>query len=133
MLKHTHREIEAAHRLGEALLAFATVVADAQAARDRAADAEARSRERASRPGGFGCQRPAFRDAEGSPDRLLLSAREAAEALQISPRTLWGMTAPRGPLPSVRIGSAVRYPVKDLERALERLKSTTPNEGDATP
>jgi predicted DNA-binding transcriptional regulator AlpA len=40
---------------------------------------------------------------------LLLRPREAAHVLSISERLLWSMTAPRGPIPVVRIGSAVRY------------------------
>jgi predicted DNA-binding transcriptional regulator AlpA len=44
--------------------------------------------------------------------------REAAKALGISPRTLWGLTAPRGPIPCVRVGSGKRqtvlYPKAEL-------------------
>jgi len=50
-----------------------------------------------------------------SPVRLLLQTREAAEALSISERTLWSLTAPRGSIPVVKIGRAVRYHVRDLE------------------
>lgn len=45
---------------------------------------------------------------------LLLTPREAAEALAISPRKLWGMTA-SGELPHVRLGRCVRYPVAELQ------------------
>jgi excisionase family DNA binding protein len=45
----------------------------------------------------------------GSPAPLLLTPRDAARALAVSPRTLWALTAPRGPIPAVRIGRAVRY------------------------
>mgnify|MGYP001287929504 CR=1 FL=1 len=49
--------------------------------------------------------------------KILLTLREAAEALGISERTLWSMTAPRGPVPVVRIGGrAVRYRVEALEQ-----------------
>ena len=44
---------------------------------------------------------------------LLVDAREAAQMLAISERTLWGWTAPRGPIPVVRCGRAVRYAVAD--------------------
>ena len=48
--------------------------------------------------------------------RLLLNARDAARALSISERTLWGLTEPRGPIPAVRVGArSVRYAVADLE------------------
>lgn len=39
----------------------------------------------------------------------LLKPQEAAQRLSISERTLWAHTAPRGPIPAVRIGNAVRY------------------------
>jgi len=41
--------------------------------------------------------------------KILLTPREAAEALGISERKLWGLTVPRGPIPVVRIGKSVRY------------------------
>jgi excisionase family DNA binding protein len=40
---------------------------------------------------------------------LLLTPREAAEALAVSERTLWSLTWPRGPIRAVRIGRSVRY------------------------
>lgn len=50
---------------------------------------------------------------------LSLRPRDAAKALGISPRTLWGLTTPRGPIPCVRLGNgtrrAVLYPVADLQ------------------
>ena len=54
--------------------------------------------------------------------KLLLSSREAARLLSVSPRTLWACTKPRGELPSVRIGRSVRYHVADLERWIEKQK-----------
>jgi len=51
-------------------------------------------------------------------ESLALRPREAAKALGISARTLWGLTAPRGPIPCVRIGigkrQSVLYPTADL-------------------
>lgn len=47
--------------------------------------------------------------------KLLLSTREAAAALSICPKTLYAHTAPRGLIPSVRIGSRVLYSVADLQ------------------
>ncbi len=41
--------------------------------------------------------------------RLLIPIREAARALSISERTLWGLTRPRGPIPCVRLGGRVLY------------------------
>jgi hypothetical protein len=46
--------------------------------------------------------------------QLLLTPRAAAAALFVSERTLWGLTAPRGPIPAVRIGRAVRYDLEAL-------------------
>jgi excisionase family DNA binding protein len=47
--------------------------------------------------------------------RLLLTPRDAAAALSISPRKLWGMTA-SGEIPHVRLGRSVRYPLDELHR-----------------
>lgn len=52
---------------------------------------------------------------------LLLSAKETAIALAISPRKLWGLTA-SGEIPHVRLGRCVRYEIRDLEAAIERMK-----------
>ncbi len=52
---------------------------------------------------------------------LLLNAKQAAEALAISPRKLWGMTA-SGEIPHVRIDRAVRYPVDALKRWIDEKK-----------
>ncbi len=49
-----------------------------------------------------------------TPEKLLLSAREAATALSISERTLFSRTAPRGSIPAVRLGNRVLYPVDRL-------------------
>ncbi|MFQ5734470.1 MAG: helix-turn-helix transcriptional regulator [Planctomycetaceae bacterium] len=50
---------------------------------------------------------------------LLLTAPQAAKALAISPRKLWGLTA-SGEIPHVRIGRrSVRYPVDELQRWID--------------
>jgi hypothetical protein len=55
---------------------------------------------------------------------LALRAREAARVLNISPRHLSGLTAPRGPIPAIRIGHGKRqivlYPVAALQDWLAR-------------
>ena len=56
------------------------------------------------------------------PVRLLLNTRDAAAALAVSERTLWGLTAPRGPIPCVSIGRAVRYDVADLRAFIDGEK-----------
>ena len=45
--------------------------------------------------------------------RLLLNLPEAAAALAISERKLWGMTA-NHEIPHIRLGRCLRYPVSDL-------------------
>jgi hypothetical protein len=50
------------------------------------------------------------------PTKLLLHARDAAEALSISTRTLWTLTQPRGPIPAVRLGCRVLYDPTALGR-----------------
>jgi hypothetical protein len=57
------------------------------------------------------------------PEKLLLSAREAAKALSISARTLWSMTAPRGPIPCLRLNSRVLYPVDGLKKWIDEQTS----------
>jgi hypothetical protein len=55
---------------------------------------------------------------------LALRPREAANALSISQRTLWGLTSPRGPIPCLRIGHGKRqtvlYPVTELQAWLSQ-------------
>ena len=53
--------------------------------------------------------------------RLLLKPREAAEALAISPRTLWARTN-AGEIPCVRLGRAVRYDPADLRAWIDGQK-----------
>ncbi|MGD9857308.1 MAG: helix-turn-helix transcriptional regulator [Planctomycetaceae bacterium] len=53
-------------------------------------------------------------DPHTSIQPLLLPPRAAAKLLSISERTLWSLTAPRGPIPSILIGRSVRYSVAAL-------------------
>ena len=46
---------------------------------------------------------------ERSDSKLLLTPCEAAEALSICEKSLWSLTAPRGPIKCVRLGRSVRY------------------------
>ena len=52
---------------------------------------------------------------------LLLTPQQAAEALAISPRKLWAMTA-SGEIPYIRLGRCVRYPVDDLRAYIDAHK-----------
>lgn len=51
---------------------------------------------------------------------LLVTAREAARMLSVSPRKLWAMTFEQAPaLPYVRCGRLVRYSPADLRRWID--------------
>ena len=59
------------------------------------------------------------------PKKLLLDPREAADALSISERHLWSLTA-SGSIPCIRIGRSKRYFVDDLrEWIAEKKKEST--------
>lgn len=53
--------------------------------------------------------------------KYLLTSREAAAALSISPRTLWSLTA-AGEIPVVRINRLVRYSPADLEAFAQKRR-----------
>ncbi|MEN1704602.1 MAG: helix-turn-helix domain-containing protein [Planctomycetota bacterium] len=55
---------------------------------------------------------------------LLVSEREAAKLLAISPRTLWSLRQ-SGEIPCIRIGRAVRYSVAELSAWVDRQASGT--------
>jgi hypothetical protein len=52
---------------------------------------------------------------------LAVNAAQAAQMISVSQRTLWGLTAPRGPIPAARINRRVVYRVADLDAYLCRL------------
>ena len=62
------------------------------------------------------------RDDVPSAERLLLTIPEAAAQLTISQRKLFDLSAPRGPLLAVRIGSRVMYDRRDLLAYIDGLK-----------
>jgi hypothetical protein len=69
------------------------------------------------------------------PLRLLLAPREAAAALSISERTLWEMTAPRGPIRCLRLSGrgrarSIRYPVDALRAWIESQTGDADGRGD---
>jgi len=57
--------------------------------------------------------------------RLLMSAQDAARALAISERTLWGLTK-RQAIPSIRVGRRVLYDPRDLQAWINRQKAKAP-------
>ena len=110
--KPTTEEEQAAHALGAAILRFLLAREDGWCRRRPPSTLQEEP------------QRPHHtRDARGErPLRLLLTAREAARAMSISERTLWSLTSPRGEIPAVRLGSAVRYALADLEAWVRTAK-----------
>jgi len=66
---------------------------------------------------------------ETSLPAALLSAKAAAKYLGISQRTLWAITAPRGPLPVVKIGARCLYDPADLKRYIDAAKTTASSGG----
>ena len=52
----------------------------------------------------------------------LLTAPQAAEWLNVSPRTLWDLTR-KGRVPAVKIGRLVRYEVADLKAWIGQCKT----------
>lgn len=56
---------------------------------------------------------------------LLLTAKEAAILLSISPRKLWSLTTCHE-VPHIRIGRSVRYSLVDLEAWIAERRSTRP-------
>ncbi len=53
---------------------------------------------------------------------LALRPRDAAKALGISERTLWSLTAPRGPIAATKIGGkggCTLYSISDLQNWLQ--------------
>ncbi len=60
----------------------------------------------------------------GAPPRLLLRPAEAAEALGVSEKTLWSLTAPRGPIRALRIGArSIRYSVSALQAWIDQQQA----------
>ncbi len=63
-----------------------------------------------------------YADLKSEPIRLLLRPAEAAEALAISERTLWGLTRD-GKIPSLRVGRCLRYDHAALRRWVDSRQS----------
>jgi excisionase family DNA binding protein len=55
---------------------------------------------------------------------LLVKSRAAATTLSVSERTLWALTAPRGPIPAIRVGRSVRYSLADLRAWIDAQRGT---------
>ena len=112
----TANEEQAAHALGAALLQFILAYENGRSLR----------RPPSAPP--VPPQPPSLaKDHEVVPRQLLLTVRQVAKLLSVSDRTVWAHTAPRGPIPAVRIGGAVRYALKDLEAWIQQAR----NKGEA--
>lgn len=123
-MRGTDNEVTAARQLADALVRFLAAVADGTLAR-----LAQRPREeitvRLEQPPAVPAPEPPQSVAPpppGRPERLLLTAKEAAAFLSIGGRLLWSMSAPRGPIPIVRIGRSIRYASTDLEAFVNRSR-----------
>jgi hypothetical protein len=76
------------------------------------------------------------RDSAGP--RLLLTSKQAAQALSVSPRTLWDLTR-RGELKPLRLpgrgvaARALRYSVEDLQNWIRRTTEAEPAQANGRP
>lgn len=107
----TDRETVAARRLAEAVLEFVLAV-----------DEGRQDRSRARRPVE---ERPGAAAAPPTTEPALLNVREAAQYLGVSTGTVHNMTAPRGPLPCVKIATRLCYVRRDL-KAFIRERTVRP-------
>lgn len=126
-MEQTPRELTAAQHLTEALLEFGLALAEGH--RERVWQREqTRQRERElAEQRSLGRGR-ATAELLAADKRLLLSPLEAAKYLSVSRGTLFNKTAPRGPIPAVRIGTLVRYEVSDLKNAVLSMKQHQPKD-----
>lgn len=81
--------------------------------------------------GKAGCRVPIDTNTPSKPTvpaPLALRPRDAAKALGIGQRKLWELSHPRGPIPCVRVGVCVLYPVAQLQAWLagEAAKGVRP-------
>lgn len=64
-----------------------------------------------------------------NPVRLGLRPEQAAAAIGLSRRQLFNLTAPHGPIPCARIGTAVVYRIEDLQAFLARAVAESSTRG----
>lgn len=113
-MKPTPEEIVAIRNIADALLAFLLAHEEARTRRQRQSAPAAP----VQRPDPFAMSR----ERKSEPTSKLLTSRDAARYLSICERTLFRLAAPRGPLPTVRIGSAVRFAQTDLDAYINRMR-----------
>lgn len=122
-MQRTSREAQAARALADALLEFLIEREEAAAARARPRVTDQRPvQQRAVAPAPTEPAMPARTIEPKPPNTLLVDSKEACRLLSLGERNLWSMTAPRGPIPSVRIGRCVRFSVASLEEFVKRTE-----------
>jgi predicted DNA-binding transcriptional regulator AlpA len=53
-------------------------------------------------------------------ERLLIKSLEAVRMLSISEKNLWTLSAPRGPIPTIRVGErSIRYSIAALKKWID--------------
>ena len=118
-MEPSKEELLAGRQLGEALVRLLVVMRHASQA-EEAASWEAVNRTPtpvnaiSSSSEALSSGQTKTRDDKAS-SPLLLSVKDAARRLATTDRTLFNLTHPRGPIPSVRFGRNVRYRLSDLE------------------
>lgn len=115
-MKPTDEELAAGRQFGESLVRLLLAVDEASA--KRRADGQTMNPSQV-----YGRTEQPKPEPGLAQSRLIVTQREAAKLLSISQRTLWALTAPRGPIPPVRIGRLVRYSIEDIKAAVTTLKS----------
>ena len=108
-MRPTQREAQAARSLAESILEFYLAMEEGRVTRT----------ERARKPPQTKPVVPA--NPERDPAAVMTS-RQAAKYLSVGERTMWKLTAPRGPIPSVRMGRVIRFRVKDLDDYLAQVR-----------
>ena len=61
-------------------------------------------------------------------EKKLLSTKETSKILGISERTLWSITAPRGPLVRCKIKNRVLYSQSAIDQYIRAMESMNDNE-----
>lgn len=61
----------------------------------------------------------------GLSSAMLMRIDEVAKLLDVSERTVWALTQPRGPIRAIRVGKrSVRYAADDIQRYMEQCRGT---------
>lgn len=52
--------------------------------------------------------------------RRLMTLKEVARLFNVSERTVWANTSPRGPIPVIHIGNSIRYSPDEIQDWIKR-------------